>query len=54
MLASSMVVYGEGIGHCAEHGAVRPGPRTEAALSVGKFEPPCPVSPTASRPSSCG
>ncbi|MES2195296.1 MAG: NAD-dependent epimerase/dehydratase family protein [Pseudomonadota bacterium] len=42
-LASSMVVYGEGIGHCAEHGAVRPGPRIEAALSVGKFEPPCPV-----------
>lgn len=42
-LASSMVVYGEGIGHCSEHGAVRPGPRVEAALSVGKFEPPCPV-----------
>jgi dTDP-L-rhamnose 4-epimerase len=42
-LASSMVVYGEGIGHCPEHGGVRPGPRVEAALSAGKFEPPCPV-----------
>lgn len=42
-LASSMVVYGEGIGHCAEHGAVRPGPRVESALAAGMFEPPCPV-----------
>ncbi len=42
-LASSMVVYGEGVGHCAEHGAVRPGPRLETALKAGQFEPPCPV-----------
>jgi dTDP-L-rhamnose 4-epimerase len=42
-LASSMVVYGEGIGHCPEHGAVRPGPRVETALSAGDFEPPCPI-----------
>lgn len=42
-LASSMVVYGEGIGRCPEHGAVSPGPRLEASLSVGKFEPPCPL-----------
>ena len=41
-LASSMVVYGEGVGHCAEHGAVTPGPRAEAALAAGQFEPPCP------------
>lgn len=41
-LASSMVVYGEGVGHCTEHGAVTPGPRTEAALAAGQFEPPCP------------
>ena len=41
-LASSMVVYGEGVGHCVEHGAVTPGPRTEKALAAGKFEPPCP------------
>jgi dTDP-L-rhamnose 4-epimerase len=42
-LASSMVVYGEGLGMCAEHGAVAPGPRTEQALAVGEFEPPCPA-----------
>ncbi|MDQ2837965.1 MAG: NAD-dependent epimerase/dehydratase family protein [Actinomycetota bacterium] len=42
-LASSMVVYGEGLGRCAEHGPVRPGPRAETALSQGQFEPPCPV-----------
>jgi dTDP-L-rhamnose 4-epimerase len=42
-LASSMVVYGEGMGHCAEHGAVTPAPRAEAALKAGQFEPPCPV-----------
>ncbi len=41
-LASSMVIYGEGLGSCAEHGPVTPGPRTEAALSAGQFEPPCP------------
>lgn len=43
VLASSMVVYGEGLGHCAEHGAVRPAPRTEAALAAGRFEPTCPI-----------
>jgi dTDP-L-rhamnose 4-epimerase len=41
-LASSMVVYGEGLGRCAEHGPTVPGPRTEAALEGGQFEPPCP------------
>lgn len=41
-LASSMVVYGEGMGHCRQHGAIVPGPRTEAALNAGQFEPPCP------------
>ena len=25
-----------------QHGAVMPGPRTEAALAAGQFEPPCP------------
>ncbi len=40
--ASSMVVYGEGFGRCAEHGAVTPGPRTETDLRAGRFEPPCP------------
>jgi dTDP-L-rhamnose 4-epimerase len=41
-LASSMVVYGEGLGLCPAHGAIRPAPRTQAALSAGRFEPPCP------------
>jgi len=41
--ASSMVVYGEGLGHCPRHGAVTPGPRAEASLRAGQFEPPCPV-----------
>jgi dTDP-L-rhamnose 4-epimerase len=41
-LASSMVVYGEGLGMCPEHGAVSPNPRLESALAAGDFEPPCP------------
>jgi dTDP-L-rhamnose 4-epimerase len=41
-LASSMVVYGEGVGHCPEHGSVMPAPRTERDLAAGDFEPPCP------------
>ena len=43
VLASSMVVYGEGRYLCAEHGVVRPGPRDEADLAAGRFEPRCPV-----------
>ena len=43
ILASSMVVYGEGFARCAEHGMVRPAPRTQAALVAGQFEPPCPT-----------
>jgi dTDP-L-rhamnose 4-epimerase len=42
-LASSMVVYGEGFGHCAQHGAVRPALRKESDLAAGRFEPPCPA-----------
>jgi dTDP-L-rhamnose 4-epimerase len=42
-LASSMVVYGEGFGHCPQHGAVRPAPRVESELKAGNFEPPCPI-----------
>lgn len=41
-LASSMVVYGEGVGVCPEHGQVTPAPREESALVAGDFEPPCP------------
>ena len=43
VLASSMVVYGEGAYDCAEHGAVRPAPRAEADLAAGRFEPACPT-----------
>jgi dTDP-L-rhamnose 4-epimerase len=42
VLASSMVVYGEGRYRCDEHGLVRPGQRTRADLDAGRFEPPCP------------
>lgn len=42
VLASSMVVYGEGRYTCAVHGAVAAGPRDPAALDSGRFEPPCP------------
>jgi dTDP-L-rhamnose 4-epimerase len=42
VLASSMVVYGEGTYRCQEHGPVRPGPRPAARLDAGRFEPPCP------------
>jgi dTDP-L-rhamnose 4-epimerase len=43
VLASSMVVYGEGRYRCAEHGDVRPGPRSPADLDAGRFDAPCPV-----------
>jgi dTDP-L-rhamnose 4-epimerase len=43
VLASSMVVYGEGRYACPEHGVVRPPPRAPADLDAGRFEPPCPV-----------
>ncbi len=43
VLASSMVVYGEGAYACAEHGSVRAGPRLAEALAAGQFEPPCPI-----------
>ncbi len=43
VLASSMVVYGEGRYVCAEHGVVRPGTRRQSDLDSGRFEPPCPA-----------
>jgi len=43
VLASSMVVYGEGRYRCPEHGVVGPGPRAVADLEAGRFEPPCPL-----------
>ena len=42
VLASSMVVYGEGAYSCAEHGmAATPPPRLAAHLDAGSFEPHC-------------
>jgi dTDP-L-rhamnose 4-epimerase len=52
VLASSMVVYGEGRYACPRHGIVRPPPRRAADLDAGRFEPPCPAcgAPLAPRP----
>jgi dTDP-L-rhamnose 4-epimerase len=41
VLASSMVVYGQGGYECAEHGVVDPLPRTRADLDAGVFEHRC-------------
>jgi dTDP-L-rhamnose 4-epimerase len=43
VLASSMVVYGEGLYRCAAHGTTRPAARSEADLLAGRFEPRCPL-----------
>jgi dTDP-L-rhamnose 4-epimerase len=43
VLASSMVVYGEGRYACPEHGRQRPAPRPVPALEAGRFECPCPL-----------
>lgn len=43
VLASSMVVYGEGRYRCETHGAQPPGVRALEALEAGEFENPCPV-----------
>lgn len=42
VLASSMVVYGEGRYQCPQHGDVRPAPRERAALDSDEWEPRCP------------
>jgi dTDP-L-rhamnose 4-epimerase len=42
VLASSMVVYGEGAYECPRHGRVRPAPRAIEDLRAGRFEPACP------------
>ncbi len=43
VLASSMVVYGQGRYRCGEHGPVDPLPRRRADLDAGSFEHRCPV-----------
>ena len=42
VIASSMVVYGEGAYDCATHSRVRPAPRRPGDLAAGRFEPRCP------------
>ena len=42
VLASSMVVYGEGRSTCPAHGAVTPRPRAVEDLAAGRFESRCP------------
>jgi dTDP-L-rhamnose 4-epimerase len=54
VLASSMVVYGEGLGRCADHGDVAPGARAEADLREQRFEPPCPQCGAPLRPALVG
>ncbi|HEY3682091.1 MAG TPA: NAD-dependent epimerase/dehydratase family protein [Streptosporangiaceae bacterium] len=41
VLASSMVVYGEGGYTCPAHGSVRPAPRDRTDLAAGRFDPRC-------------
>ncbi len=43
VLASSMVVYGEGRYRCPDHGVVPPGTRSADRVAAGRFEPPCPL-----------
>ena len=43
VLASSMVVYGEGFARCVAHGVVAPAARRVADLDTGRFEPLCPT-----------
>ncbi len=45
VLASSMVVYGEGRYACPEHGVVPPSPRRQSDVDAGRFEPRCPSCP---------
>lgn len=42
VLASSMVIYGEGRYRCRTHGQVPAGARRPADLEAGRFEPACP------------
>lgn len=42
VLASSMVVYGEGRYTCPEDGDVPPAPRQDSRLRLGRFDPLCP------------
>jgi dTDP-L-rhamnose 4-epimerase len=50
VLASSMVVYGEGKSRCDDHGIVIPKPRRSVDLSAGIFDPACPIEGCHRRP----
>ncbi|PRY22310.1 NAD-dependent epimerase/dehydratase family protein [Pseudosporangium ferrugineum] len=50
VLASSMVVYGEGAYECGHHGPQRPMPRSVAHLAAGEFDPACAVCGETLRP----
>jgi dTDP-L-rhamnose 4-epimerase len=52
VLASSMVVYGEGGYVCSEHGQVNPLARSRQDLAAGRFEPLCPICAKALSPRS--
>jgi dTDP-L-rhamnose 4-epimerase len=54
VLASSMVVYGEGAYTCPAHAVVRPGPRLAADLAAGRFDPACPQCGAALQPGLVG
>jgi dTDP-L-rhamnose 4-epimerase len=43
VLASSMVVYGDGNYRCDQHGNVQPAPRTDEQLQRGEWEVTCPA-----------
>ncbi|MEV4629335.1 NAD-dependent epimerase/dehydratase family protein [Micromonospora sp. NPDC049523] len=50
VLASSMVVYGEGRYHCAVHGVARPADRRPADLAANRYDPTCPTCGSALAP----
>ena len=50
VLASSMVVYGEGAYECSDHGDVQVPPRRAENLEAGEFDPRCPQCGRALRP----
>jgi dTDP-L-rhamnose 4-epimerase len=52
VLASSMVVYGEGRYRCAEHGVLPAPPRQAEDLAAGRFDPACAVCGRQLEPSS--
>jgi dTDP-L-rhamnose 4-epimerase len=50
VLASSMVVYGEGRYRCSQHSLVRPAARRNDDLAAGQYEPRCPACGTPLEP----